>query len=120
MIAVPQVAEFVDHRILQHRLGGENQTPIEVDGPVLPATPPEVLLLLDPNLLGLEAVRSIMLTNKDRHIVPQPFSEPKPQRQFNKDISVHIRQGSGTSNDEAVTICDLDLGKRQYFQSHEN
>jgi hypothetical protein len=51
--AVPQMAEFVDHRIFEHRLGCEDQMPVEVHDPICPAASPEVLLILDLNPLRL-------------------------------------------------------------------
>jgi hypothetical protein len=59
MIAVPQVAEFVDDGVFQHSLRGEDQVPVQVYHPVEAATAPEVLLVLDlglgqfPRLVGV-------------------------------------------------------------------
>jgi hypothetical protein len=53
MVAVPEMAEFVDHGVFQNRLWCEDQMPVQVHDAVRPATAPHVLLVLDAHPLGL-------------------------------------------------------------------
>jgi hypothetical protein len=56
MAAFAQVAELMDHRVFEDGLRGEDQVPVEVDLTVIPAAPPEVLLILDQDAFGPHAI----------------------------------------------------------------
>ena len=49
MVALAQMAELVHHDVLEHRLGCQDQAPVEVDRALARAAAPEVLVLLDPD-----------------------------------------------------------------------
>jgi hypothetical protein len=83
MIAVPQVTEFMDNRVLQHRLRGKNQVPIEVYDSVPAATTPDVLLVLDLHASGFQVVRLAVTPHESRGVLAKPLAEPKPQRILN-------------------------------------
>jgi len=73
MGAMPQIAEFVNDGIFQDGLGSENQVPVQVHYPVESAASPQVLLILDLNPGGLEAVGLAMLPDEDHDILPEPL-----------------------------------------------
>ena len=50
-----QVAEFMDHHIVEHRRGRQDQPPVEIQYPSGRTTAPSRFLSLDANAPGLEA-----------------------------------------------------------------
>jgi hypothetical protein len=76
MVAVADVAELMNHGVLQHRPGREDQMPVQVYDAVSPTASPEMFLILDANRLGLEAIRLPMLAHESGNVLSQALAQP--------------------------------------------
>ena len=76
MVAMPQVAQLVNHRVFQHGPGGEDQLPIQIDDPVDPAASPQVPLFLDPDVAGSQPVRLPVFLDEVGGVLPKPLFQP--------------------------------------------
>jgi len=87
MVAFAQVAELMDDSVFENGFRGEDQMPVEVYLPVGPAAPPEVLLVLDQDALGLHAVTLPVCAHIGRYVLAKALAQPEPDRALDDRIS---------------------------------
>ena len=106
VVADAQVAELVHHDIFEHRLGRQDQTPVEIDHAAARAAAPEALLRLDPDRARHETVRRPVALDEalgiEARLVPQPLAE----RRLDHCLALALREALGQPDLEAVPIAD--------------
>jgi hypothetical protein len=108
VITGPQVTEFMDNRLLQYRLRGKNQVPIEVHDSIPAATTPDVFLILDLHAPGPQVVRLAVTPHERCRVLTKPLAEPKSQRILDQVVADCFGHRSGVPDHEAIAERDLD------------
>jgi peptide/nickel transport system substrate-binding protein len=106
MVAHAQVAELVHDHVLEHRLGRQDQAPVEIDQAARRAAAPDPLLVLDPEPLRHQAVRRAVARAQALGVEPRLAAEPAGERRLDPMLALALQDADREPDLEAVAVVD--------------